>query len=183
MVGEMVDTKYRKTIRLKNYNYNNNGFYFITILAHKRSNLFGNIVNSKVEFNQLGELVNNHWHEISNHFDNVTLDQFIVMPNHIHGLILVENAFAESSEMNRFQKVTSKSLSSIVQNYKASVSREHNRQGVSKKIWQSNYYERVIRTEKELEKCREYIMNNPLKWQLDRNNLRSDKLKEEGSIY
>ncbi len=78
-----------------------------------------------------------------------------------------------------FKKLQRKSISSIVQNFKASVTRENNKNGVSKKIWQSNFYEHVIRTEKELEKCREYIMNNPLKWQLDRNNLRSEKLKRK----
>jgi len=145
---------HRRSIRLQGYDYTNAGIYFVTICCHQRQHLFGEIDNGKMKISAIGQIVSNLWQKIPQSFPNVELDGFILMPDHLHGIIII----SESKEKS--------SLANIIQNFKSISSRTINRinksYGIS--IWQRNYYERIVMTEQELKKLREYIENNPANW-------------------
>ena len=149
---------HRRSIRLQGYDYTNTGIYFVTICCHQRQHLFGEIDNGEMKINAIGQIVSNLWQKTPQHFPNVELDAFILMPDHLHGIIII----SESTEKS--------SLANIVQNFKSISSRKINRinknYGIS--IWQRNYYERIVRSELEFKNLREYIENNPANWS-DRN--------------
>jgi len=169
----------RKSLRLKNYDYSTTGYYFITILTDDRKNLFGSIKNEKIVLNDLGLIANNTWLSIPQHFSNITLDEYVIMPNHMHGIFL----YSTDEEHKCEDKKIAKSIGTFLQSYKATVTRESRSNRLRQNVWQRNYYEHVIRNEDELSKTREYIKYNPLKWDLDRNNLESTRLVSNGSIY
>jgi REP element-mobilizing transposase RayT len=145
---------HRRSIRLKGYNYTNSGIYFVTICCYQRQHLFGSVNNGEMETNVIGQIVSNLWQKIPHHFLNVELDEFILMPDHLHGIIIT----SESTEKS--------SLANIVQNFKSVSSRKINRinKNYGMSIWQRNYYEKIVRTEQELENLRDYIQNNPANW-------------------
>jgi REP element-mobilizing transposase RayT len=82
---------HRRSIRAKGYDYSQDGAYFATVCAQNRQCLFGSIANAKMELNEAGEIVNNCWYEIPKHYPFVVLDEFVVMPNHFHGIIVIQN--------------------------------------------------------------------------------------------
>ena len=145
---------HRQSIRLQGYDYTNEGIYFVTICCYQRQHLFGEIDNGEMKINLIGQIVSALWQKIPQHFPNVELDGFILMPDHLHGIIII----SESKEKS--------SLANIIQNFKSISSRKINRitktYGIS--IWQRNYYERIVRTEQELTNLYEYIKNNPANW-------------------
>jgi len=176
-----MNMKYRnrKKNRLQNYDYSQNGMYFITICVKEREELFGKIKSGKMILNELGRIVEKCYLEITEHFDNVYLDQYIIMPNHIHGIIEINqvgNAYMRSSDINRTKML----LSKVVQGFKAAVTRMENGYDKDNKkervyafptIWQKSFYDNIIRNEISLNKIREYIINNPKVWERDRNNV------------
>ena len=91
----------RKSIRLKNYDYSNEGYYFVTIVTHKRANLFGSIVDGTVKLNSVGKLVEELWTEIPVHLPYVTIDQYIIMPNHLHGILIINDNVGARHEVSR----------------------------------------------------------------------------------
>ncbi len=145
---------HRQSIRLQGYDYTNEGIYFVTICCYQRQHLFGEIDNGEMKINLIGQIVSALWQKMPQHFPNVELDGFILMPDHLHGIIMI----SESKEKA--------SLANIIQNFKSISSRKINRinktYGIS--IWQRNYYERIVRTDQELINLREYIKNNPANW-------------------
>ncbi|MCK5126083.1 MAG: transposase [candidate division Zixibacteria bacterium] len=156
----------RKNIRLKGYDYSQDGAYFITLCTHKRIPLFGKIRNEKVELNKNGMIVRDSWLEMQSFYPSIQLDEFVIMPNHFHAVLFLVGVDSVDPE-----DTTSKpNIGSIIAHFKnlctRRINRIHNTVGV--KRWQRNYYEHVIRNEDELLKVREYIQNNPLKWQLDK---------------
>ena len=163
----------RKSIRLKNYDYTKHNGYFITICVQDMESIFGVIKDNKVILNELGNRANEFWLEIPKHFHNVVIDQYVIMPNHIHGIIgIIDDFFLKKSSvgvqyieprLSKFQGTVKGSIGSIIRSYKASVTRWANLKEFRFK-WQRNYYDRIIRTEKELENIRGYIFYNPLKW-------------------
>ena len=166
------DIHYRKSIRLKNYDYSQNGYYFVTICTQDKEYLFGRIENGEMILNDYGKIVNNEWMKTAIMRTNVKLDQYVIMPNHIHGIIIINNRIgtavgdttAEKAE--QFGKPTSNTIPTIVRGYKSSVTKQinsmRNLQGTP--VWQRNYYEHIIREEKDLQKIREYIRNNIQMW-------------------
>ncbi len=171
------DRKYRKLIRLKDYDYSQPGAYFVTICTKDRECLFGEIVEGDLRLNQFGQLVSGIWNKITNHFPGVELDAFIAMPNHVHGILIITNYVgARHASPLQIPKTSRgpkpKSLSVIVGSYKSAVTKRINeiRGTPGKSVWQRNYYEHIIRTEEELNEIREYITDNPLKWELDEEN-------------
>ena len=110
--------------------------------------------------NAAGQTAQDFWREIPNHYENVALDEFIVMPNHVHGIIILK------MQANGLRY----SLSTIVGSYKNIVSKTLHTRGQKDFCWQGSFYDHVIRKEESLDKIREYIKNNPRKWELDRNN-------------
>ena len=180
------DRHHRQSIRLRGYDYTQAGAYFVTIVVSDRECLFGDISDDEMRLNNYGRVVAAEWQKIPARFPHVTTDVSIVMPNHMHGIIVI-NGKGEASANNipssclsgnegfapaRPTGTTSGSLGAIVQNFKSTSTRQINvlRHAPGLPLWQRNYYERVIRDERELNRIREYILNNPLKWALDAEN-------------
>ena len=180
------DKHHRKSIRLKGYDYSQSGAYFVTICTYNKEYLFGNIVDEKMNLSETGAIVSKCWNNIPDHFPDALLDYFVVMPNHIHGIInivgakhshLVSTNEASPSSVNASSLqpygTNPNSLGAIIQNFKSVTARKVNRmlgrQNVP--LWQRHYYEHVIRNEDDLNEIREYIVNNPLKWALDKENM------------
>jgi len=175
----------RRSIRLKGYDYSQPGGYFVTACTHNLECLFGRIADEKWCPNDAGRVVAKCWNDIPKHFPHVKLVEFVVMPNHVHGVILIMDDVGESHFVGarhavplqnavhqQFGKPISGSLSTIIRSFKSAVTKNINemRQALGAKLWQRNYYEHIVRNEDELSRIREYIVNNPLKWELDREN-------------
>jgi len=158
----------RKLNRLKNYDYSQSGCYFVTLCTKNRVEHFGKIEVTKMILSRYGKFAERYWNEIPNHYKNVEIDEFIIMPNHIHGIvIIVGNAY-----MRSLQDRTKMPLSRIIQQYKSSVTREINSfQNDFCFKWHKSFYDHIIKHEKTLNNIREYITNNPLKWDSDKNNI------------
>ncbi len=144
------------------------GWYFVTICTYKNYLLFGNIINGGMDLNDVGEIARQCWLDIPNHFANVQLDEFIIMPNHVHGIINIcdENVGANNHSPlpnNTPFKSPSKTIGSMVRGFKIGVTKWIRKNTDSYHVWQRNYYEHVIRDESELKPIRTYIIHNPLK--------------------
>jgi REP element-mobilizing transposase RayT len=178
------DIHHRSSIRLKGYDYSQPGAYFVTLVTHQRQCLFGQIVDGKMQLNEWGEITNQCWMEIPIHYPNVLLDAFVIMPNHVHGIIIlneynlndsivvgVQNLepLQQQSQQNSYQHIIPKSIGSIVRGFKIGVTQWFRQNTDIYNVWQRNYYEHIIRNEKEMTRIREYIMNNPLNWITDKN--------------
>jgi putative transposase len=168
------------------------GAYYVTIVAWRRECLFGEVVNGEMVLNLRGRIADECWRKIPNHFSNVELGAHIVMPNHVHGIIFINDgadAFAsarsrgtiyraptDESNTERFGKPVKGSLPTIIRTYKAAVTRVIGRELNETGIWQRNYYEHVIRDEKDLQNKTDYINANPLLWdEDDENPLHADR--------
>ena len=196
-------THHRRSIRLKNYDYSQNGAYFVTLCAWQRECLFGEIpiavgAGSKpaqdakparnamtIDLNDFGKLVDFTWHDLQQHITGITLDDFVIMPNHVHFIVVIDNC-ANSGDpglaragLARAGLEPAPTLSEIVRQFKTFSAKRINalRNNPGCPVWQRNYYERVIRNDDELSLVREYIVNNPMKWELDRENPVHHKLK------
>jgi len=171
-----TEKHHRKSIRLKYYNYLETGGYFVTICALNRKSIFGDIKKDQMVLTLRGRIATDCWEEIPKHFCNVSLDEFVIMPNHLHGIIMInENGRGKAclAPTNRqFGRPIGNSLFSIIGSFKSAVTKRINKTfhtlGIS--VWQRNYYEHIVRNEKELNKIREYIINNSLKWNEDEEN-------------
>jgi len=183
----LYKNKYRvESARLQDYNYASPGAYFVTVVTHNRECLFGNLVDGKVVLNGMGKIVEECWYDLPNHYSYITLDQFIVMPNHIHGIVIINNAAVEtghivetglrpvSTTTTTTTTTTTKNhgLSEIVRALKSFSARKINKLRKTKNllVWQSRFYDHIVRDEKSLNNIREYIMNNPLNWETDNEN-------------
>lgn len=170
---------HRRSIRLKGYDYTQAGAYFITICAYQRENIFGEIVNGEMKLNSFGEIAYSEWFKTAELRSSVELykKQFVVMPNHIHGNIWLTDVRTRRRRVptEKFGKPVSGSIPTIVRAYKSAVTYAINKMENSRGavVWQRNYYEHVIRNEKELELITKYIEYNPMNWQLDRDNAES----------
>lgn len=175
------DIHHRRSIRLKDYDYSQAGSYFVTICAWQRECLFGDIVDGEMRLNDFGRVVDAVWYGLPDHYVGIELDEYTVMPNHFHGIIAIVGAGFKPAQLEDAQEraglkpaPTQKQhgLSEIIRGFKTFSSRRINesRANPGCPVWQRNYYERVIRNETELARAREYIVNNPLKWELDHEN-------------
>jgi putative transposase len=167
--------KERKLTRLKGYNYSQSGYYFVTICTKDRKEFFGNVEEGRMHLSRCGEIAGDFWLEISAHFEYVGIDEFSVMPNHVHGILIIEENMVGNAYMRSLQNRTKMLLSKIVQQYKASVTRKINSLESSLHFgWQKSFYDHVIRNDRSLDNLREYITNNPLRWELDIENRKGD---------
>ncbi|WP_089284576.1 transposase [Anaerovirgula multivorans] len=154
----------RKNIRLKNYDYSQAGYYFITICTKGRQNLFGEIVEADdpvcpkqvMKANKIGKIVCACWNKINDIYDNVRTDSFCLMPNHIHGIVVISEGGQSRPPLPK-----------IIQGYKSVSTRMCFKYNI-KTIWQRNYHDRIIRNQQEYLKIYEYMENNPLKWAEDK---------------
>lgn len=158
----------RKSLRLKEYDYSKAGYYFITTCTKDRKNWFGKITNGKIVINKYGKIVIQQWVWLSNQYNYVKLDNFIVMPNHFHGIIIIESNAVGNGRDRSLQKV--KSLSSLMGAFKTTSSKLIHNAGLYIFQWQKSFYEHIIWYDEELNDIREYIINNPLQWELDIEN-------------
>ena len=164
----------RKSPRLKDYDYAQNGAYFVTICTQNRVNLCGQIAEDGVmQLNKYGESVWKCWNDLPNHYENIELDVFVVMPNHIHGIILINDisvreGFKPSPTNPAFR--TQHGLTEIIRALKTFSSRyineKRNKKGIS--VWQRSFHDHIIRNETELTKLREYVLYNPSLWAEDK---------------
>ena len=181
----------RRSTRIPGYDYAGPGMYFVTICTRVREGILGEVVGQQVLLSPEGRIAAEYWRDIPRHFPGVELDEWIVMPNHVHGIIVIEGrgeAFGEvvtrsdgSSPPNasplhipRPHGTAKGSVGAVVQNYKSVSSRWINRvRGAGgRSVWQRNYYEHVIRGDDDLARIRTYITENPLRWELDEENPR-----------
>jgi putative transposase len=163
----------RHTIRLKGYDYSSNGAYFITICAQNRECLFGDIIDGKMELNDAGRIVESEWMKTNEIRREIELDAFVVMPNHIHGIVTISvGANGHSPLPTRRNGMGKQTISSFVAGFKSTVTKQINemRQMPGAPVWQRNYYEHIIRDSESLGRIRKYIADNPVKWGYDKNN-------------
>jgi len=161
---------HRRSIRLKGYDYTHPGVYFVTIVAFGQEPIFGRIVEGEMELNQLGEIILEEWFKTAQIRPEIELDEFVVMPNHVHGIIWIVGARRRRAPtLEDFRKPVPGSIPTIVRSFKSTVTRRINllRKTSAAPVWQRNYYEHVIKSEKELGQIRQYIRDNPLKWETD----------------
>ena len=164
--------------RLPRYDYSQPGAYFKTICAADRLCIFGEIVDGEIRLNKNGLIVAEQWAGLPSHYPNTVLDQFVIMPNHVHAIICLTIG-SPSSVGAGFQPAHASQptkpehgLPEIIRGFKTYSSIEINRlRGtLGKPVWQRNYYEHVVRTENDLDAIRKYIVENPLKWAEDQEN-------------
>lgn len=154
----------RKNLRLRDFDYSQAGYYFITICTANKRHVFGQIINGTMVLNEFGNVTSSCIEEIPNHIENTIIDKYVVMPNHIHLILIVQDINSSSEEKPLSFIETSKQIvPKAIQQFKASVTRNTKMAG----LWQSRYYDHIIRNEPEYLKIWEYIETNPLKWELD----------------
>lgn len=164
----------RRSIRLRDYDYSQPGEYFLTICSYNHECFFGDVVDDEMKLNKLGEIVLEEWLRTAEIRQDVELDSFVVMPNHIHGIItLIESGrgtLRRASTKEQFGKPTPGSIPTIVRLFKSVVTKRINilLNTPGQRIWQRGYYEHIIRDDKDLDNVREYIANNPFKWSLEK---------------
>ncbi|SKB14936.1 conserved hypothetical protein [Planktothrix sp. PCC 11201] len=162
----------RQSIRLRGYDYSQAGAYFLTTCAQDRKCVFGTIENGVMIANEFGDIVYEYWQKIPEHFPNIEIDLAVVMPNHFHGILVIGDRYFDNDDSRDGGKtppLRKPILGQIVGYFKyqttKSINKIRNQMGV--KIWQRNYYDHIIRTEESLENLREYILHNPLRWDID----------------
>ena len=195
---------HRRSIRLKNYDYSQPGFYFLTICTYKRQSWFGEIKNDRMNLNQIGKIVAEEWINTPKIRPNFQLDEWVIMPNHLHGIVIINENLNLLSDRNvSKQKILDEgnmkisgarnaplrqepnSISSFVAGFKSAVTKRINllRNNRDIPIWQRNYYESIIRDEPSLITIREYILNNPFQWKKDPDNQENDQSGQELDLY
>jgi REP element-mobilizing transposase RayT len=170
-----LDIRGRRSIRLKGWDYASPGWYFVTLCTRNRECLFGDIANENMLLNDAGRNVKKCWQDIPGHFPNVTLDEFIIMPNHVHGIIFIAHfvgAYKHTPQKldqpiqrraNIYSPLPdtpplrspSKTVGSVVRGFKIGVSEWFRKNTDMSAIWQRNYYEHIIRNETELNQIRQ----------------------------
>lgn len=190
--------KYRsESVRLKGWDYGRDAGYFVTICTKNREHYFGKVIDGKMNLTEIGKIAASCWYEIPDHFPFVILDAFVVMPNHIHGIIIInKNNYIptpvdkqnfehpqspHSSENTETQNFTSqppevyknkfgpqsKNLASIVRGYKVGVKKYATINEIDF-VWQPKYHDHIIRNDQSFKRIATYIQNNPAKWSEDK---------------
>ena len=175
---------HRHSIRLRGWDYTSTAGYFVTICTHERECLFGAIANGHLRYSREGKVAARCWEAIPDHFAHVILGRWVVMPNHVHGILVFGVAGAQVGAQVGAQHaaplpdspsvphVVPGSLGAVIRSYKAAVTREINVMDAipGRKVWQRNYWDHIIRDDNGLWRIQEYIANNPARWQSDRLN-------------
>jgi putative transposase len=207
---------HRRSIRLKGYDYTQPGAYFVTLVTYERMPLFGEIVNGEMRLNDIGRVAERCWLDIPSHFPHVALDAFVIMPNHVHGILWIIESPPGTAETERAKNFsppsppspsplsppsplpppsplsripsstrppsssqppptehprgTSKTIGSVIRGFKIGVTQWVRQNTDIYIVWQRNYYDRIIRNERALNAIRQYIIENPRRWQMDREN-------------
>jgi putative transposase len=157
----------RKKLRLSRHNYCAPRHYFITICTNNRECLFGSIFKDKSHLNAAGIMMHNCWLSIPKYYTEWDVDSLIIMPNHIHAILIKNNAAKSMSLMKLMHNIKSYTTNLYMQGV-----REKQWIPFNKRLWQRSYYENIIRDSKSLRKIRQYVLDNPAKWNIDQNNSR-----------
>lgn len=166
----------RRSVRLKGWDYASRGAYFVTVCAHGRECAFGEVRSGRVALNEAGRVVESAWNDLPRHYPRAGLDAFVVMPNHVHGILVIGKGSYVGADFKSaptdMKPMRRHPLSEIVRAFKAFSTRRINllRQTPGHPLWQRNYYEHIIRGEDELNPAREYVLHNPLEWAEDENH-------------
>ena len=172
--------RYPKTIRLTGYDYSQAGSYFVTICTYNRRLIFGDVVNGASNLNTFGRMVEQTWFDLVNHYPNVELDEFIVMPNHVQGIVVLQQYVEAGLKPAPTTKQIKHGLPEIVRGLKTFSSRRINsvRGTPGTPLWQRGYHDHIIRNDNDLAQIRHYIRHNALKWADDRYNPDNQRLKQ-----
>jgi len=165
---------HRRSIRLKGYDYSQAGAYFVTIVASRREMLFGGIVNGTMVLNEWGQIVRDEWERTAFVRPNVELGEYVVMPNHFHGiLVFMDNAVGATRRVAPTKTtLQSGSLGAVMAQFKSIVTKRVNglQNVTGRPVWQRNYYEHIIRDDREMDRIHRYIESNPSLWAEDDEN-------------
>ena len=171
---DKFQNKYRiPTARLQGYDYGSNGCYYVTICTKDRIHYFGEIVNGEMQLSEIGEIAEKFWTDIPNHFPFVILDQYVIMPNHIHGISFFNKSvetdnYPSLRSPNKFGR-QSQNLGSVIRGFKSSLKRYANENNIDF-AWQERFHDSIIRDNNGLNNVRNYIFNNPQNWNDDELN-------------
>ncbi|MEG2833295.1 MAG: transposase [Ruthenibacterium sp.] len=161
---------------MKDYDYSQNGYYYVTLCVSERKNLLCSLVGSDalVAPSPLGQKVIACWNNISLLNENIEIDKFILMPNHIHGIIVIKNADAEIAKQEKMfdfeitERRGRRSLQGLLKDFKSVTTRQYKKMyGADSSLWQSSFYDEIIRNQEQYEKIWQYIETNPSKWKED----------------
>jgi len=187
---------HRRSIRLKEYDYSQRGYYFITICTQGRRCLFGGIEKGRMILNDAGKMIGHWWDELKNKYANIEIDEYLIMPNHCHGIINIAgdaggwekggqgergghagppvHVGADRCVCPDGEGVRGRPINGMIRWFKTMTTNEYIRNVKQNhwgpfdgKLWQRNYYEQIVRNEISLRRIREYIVNNPCQWQQD----------------
>jgi putative transposase len=190
-----------ESTRLKGWDYTADGWYFVTVCTRGRECFFGKLVDGRMHLSKIGNVALGFWEEVPNHSANAGLDTFVIMPNHLHGIVIIkarndpprdvggrdvagnvstttanvgacgdEDLGTAGSSGMLTVPPGPESLGAIVRSYKSAVTSWCRMNGYASFAWQPRFYDRVIRDHAALQNIRRYILDNPAKWELDRNN-------------
>ena len=185
-MSEKTEESRRRSARLKGYDYSQPGAYFVTMCVWGMAPTLSEIMESQVVFTQVGKIAESCWNKMGDLKARIDPDEYVIMPNHLHGILFIHNPSRGEAFEGRFGSVrrrlpsnaspvhisrgtVSGSLGAIIQNFKSISTRKINRLNNTpgKTFWQRGYYDRIIRNHEELDRIRKYIFENPLKWELD----------------
>lgn len=174
----------RRSIRIPGYDYSQDGWYFVTICTQNRKYMFGEIVNDQMRLNNAGFMLKAWWQKVTNKFPSVQTDEYVVMPNHFHGIINIVGLTLRghiipantNNKLGQSHRIAP-TLGDIVNWFKTMTTnqyingvKQNDWPSFSGRLWQRNYYEHIIRNEDELNRFRRYIADNPANWQTDEEN-------------
>ena len=193
-MSDKFKNKYRITsARLSNWDYSSNASYFITICTANREHYFGTIINKKMQLSPIGKFACKSWKDIPNHFPHFYLDEFVVMPNHVHGIVMIEKPYIDNNSLSRivetrhalslhkadvinptekpmhprYQNQGKNTISAMVGSFKSAVTK-HSNENKLRFGWQTRFHDHVIRNSDEFNSIRNYIINNPCNWNTDK---------------
>jgi putative transposase len=166
-------TKYKnqyriETTRLPTWDYSSSGWYFVTICTKDQSPILGKITNGKMHLSRAGEIVAEEWVRTGTLRPNLYLDEWVVMPNHMHGILIMEGFETSQRDVSTTTFTLKRnSLGSIINQFKGNCTKRIRKSGFPNFAWQPRYYDHIIRNDDSLKKIRRYIQENPLKWEMD----------------
>ena len=186
---------FRQSARLKNYDYSKSGAYFVAITVDGEGKIFGKIVEGKINLNKFGQIIEQAWMNLPKQFANVKLDEFVVMPDHLHGVVVIKESKSNKKSisnreglMNQARTYENKSannaknkwilmknekdtLGKIIRSFKAKAAKLIREDGFKDFKWHRNYYDHIVRDDNELLIIRKYIINNPSKWEIKKSRI------------
>ena len=178
---------HRRSVRLPAYDYSQPGAYFVTIVTDQRQCAFGAIVAGHMRLNEIGAVVREEWLRSAEIRGEIALGEYVIMPSHVHGIVIIRDvgAHGHAPLPVRTRQRSARSLGSFVAGYKGAATKRINviRGTPGHPVWQRNYYEHVIRSDEELNRIRQYIIDNPIHWDEDPENPNAAGAVREPPLY